>query len=94
MVALLLTPLYVAVIVVVPPLRVVTNPFALIVATDGCEELQLAELVTNSGTPELYEANAVNCSDAPGYTIAVPGFTVRDCRLPVGFAGPGVSATE
>ena len=63
----------VPVIVVLPAATAVATPEALMVATDGLEEVQLVCEVTSPAVPSLYVATAWNCWVAAMVTVRLAG---------------------
>jgi hypothetical protein len=80
-VAVLWTPLRVAVTVVEPAATAVATPDALIVATVGFELVQVAVVVTFPVVPSLYVAVAANCWVAPTAMLAVAGVTAIEVTV-------------
>lgn len=77
-----LTPLSVAVIVVVPVATAVARPVLLIVATLGAEELHVAEEETSLLVPSPNEPIAVNCWVLVSCMDGPEGETEMATRLP------------
>jgi hypothetical protein len=75
------TPLTVAVIVVVPCFKAVANPPAAIVANVVFDEAQAAVEVRIAVDPSLYVPSAENCSVRPAATDDVSGATAIDTSV-------------
>jgi hypothetical protein len=76
-----------AVIVVLPTIKPPARPAALIVATEGADELHVADAVKACVLPSLYVPVAENCSGRPAGTVPLAGVTPMDTRA----AGPTVT---
>jgi len=85
-VAMPLMPFREAVIVVDPDSTAVASPLALIVATVGVPDAQLAVALTSVVVLSLYFAVALNCCVSPGPTLALGGVTEIEISV---FAGGG-----
>ena len=72
-----------AVIVVVPPTRVVAKPVVLIEATDVFEETQLTSFVRSRALPSLQVPVALNCCVVFGVTDGAAGVTAIELRIGV-----------
>ena len=73
----------VAEMVVVPAVRAVTKPLALIVATAVLLEVQVTRLVTSCVVPSEKVAMAVNCGVVPWGKVGLAGVTVMEDRVAV-----------
>jgi hypothetical protein len=67
--------------VVVPPVKVVARPAALMVAAVAFEEVHVAEPVRFCVLPSLKFPVAEYCSVRPAMTDGSLGLTVMDCKL-------------
>lgn len=77
----LVTPLNVAVILLVPAACVVANPPDTMVATDVLEELHITELVMSNVELSEYVPVAVYCCVKPAAILAVVGVTVIELNV-------------
>jgi hypothetical protein len=76
-----------AVIVVPPTIKPLARPPALIVATEGADELHVVDEVKTCVLPSLYAPVAENCSGSPAGTVPLAGVTPMDTSA----AGPTVT---